>query len=97
MATGTAKPPVHEIRLGRLKATIWQRPASGGGYHLYSVVITRLFKDGPSWRETSSFGRDDLLLVAKVADLAHSWICAATQERGASHEPDSDGPSRDGF
>ena len=25
-----------------------------------------------------SFGRDDLLVVAKLADLAHTWICEQT-------------------
>ena len=27
-----------------------------------------------NWKSTSSFGRDDLLVVAKVADMAHTKI-----------------------
>jgi hypothetical protein len=34
----------------------------------------RIYKDGNDWKTTDSFGRDDLPLVAKVADLAHTWI-----------------------
>lgn len=64
--------PVHEIRLGRVKATIWQNEIEGGTRH--NVTVSRIYKDGNEWKQTGSFGRDDLPLVAKVADLAHSWI-----------------------
>ena len=43
-------------------------------------TFSRLYKDGDNWQSTESFGRDDLLLLAKVADQTHSWICAQTQE-----------------
>jgi hypothetical protein len=38
------------------------------------VTFARLYKDGDDWKQTESFGRDDLPLVAKVADQAHTWI-----------------------
>ena len=63
--------PVHEVRLGAVKAAHWR---SDSGVR-FNVTITRLFKDGEDWKNTDSFGRDNLLLVAKVADLAHTWIC----------------------
>jgi hypothetical protein len=65
--------PAHEIRLGLIKATIWSNQTEYGTRH--SVVLARIYKDGEEWKSTSSFGRDDLLVVAKVADLAHTWIC----------------------
>ena len=64
--------PVHEIRLGRIRAAIWENDTQNGTRH--NVTLSRLYKDGDEWRDSSSFGRDDLQLVAKVADLAHSWI-----------------------
>ena len=64
--------PAHEIRLGRIKATIWENETENGTRH--NVTISRIYKDGEEWKQTGSFGRDDLPLVAKVADLAHSWI-----------------------
>ena len=64
--------PVHEIRLGLIKASIWRNQTKSGERH--SVTVARLYKNGDTWKESSYFGRDDLLLVAKVADLAHSWI-----------------------
>lgn len=64
--------PTHEIRLGRVKATIWENETEQGIRH--NVTVARLYKDGEQWKQTGSFGRDDLPLVAKVVDLAHSWI-----------------------
>ncbi len=64
--------PVHEIRIGRIRAAIWQNQTDNGVRH--NVTITRLYKDGEDWKDTTSFGRDDLPLVAKVCDQAHSWI-----------------------
>ena len=65
--------PAHEIRLGRIKATIWANQTTDDRT-FHSVVLCRIYKDGEDWKETSSFGRDDLPLVQKVADQAHSWI-----------------------
>ena len=64
--------PAHEIRLGAVKAAIWENDTSAGKRH--NVTICRLYKEGDEWRQTESFGRDDLPLVAKVVDQAHSWI-----------------------
>ena len=37
------------------------------------ATVNRLYKDGDEWKQTASFGREDLPLVAKVVDMAHSW------------------------
>jgi hypothetical protein len=71
--------PVHEIRLGRIKASIWQREFEDRTF--FSTTIVRLYKNGTAWRDSASFDRDDLPLVAKVADHAHSWIFERMQER----------------
>ena len=64
--------PVHTIRFGLITACIGQNRTRSGDRH--SVSIVRLYKNGDSWVESTRFGRDDLPLVAKVSDLAHSWI-----------------------
>jgi len=61
--------PAHEIRLGRIKATIWANDTDNG--MRYNVTLTRLYRDEEEWKQTTSFGRDDLPLVAKVADMVH--------------------------
>ena len=75
--TATANKPVEELRLGTIKAAIWQNESKNGTR--YSVRITRLYKDEDEWKTSDSFGRDELPLVAKVADLAHTWIFRASQ------------------
>lgn len=64
--------PIHEIRLGRIKAAIWENATQNGTRH--NVTVSRLYKDGDEWKDSTSFGRDDLPLVSKVVDQAHSWI-----------------------
>ena len=73
--------PAHEVRFGRIKATVWanHHPEQG---NWYSVSITRLYKDGQGqWQSATSYGRDDLPLVAKVSDLAHTWIFQMHQQQ----------------
>ena len=64
--------PIHEIRLGRIRAAIWENETKNGTQ--FNVTVSRLYKDGDKWKDSSSFGRDDLPLVAKVMDRCHSWI-----------------------
>ena len=65
--------PAHKIRSGVLQVTIWRNTSDKGTY--YSVVPTRGYKqDDDSWKETDSLGFDDLLAMAKLFDLAHTWI-----------------------
>jgi hypothetical protein len=71
--------PVHEIRIGAIKAAIWANETTNGTR--YNVTLSRLYKEDDQWASTSSFGRDDLLLVAKVADQAHTWVFQQTQEK----------------
>ena len=73
--------PADEIRIGRVKATIWLNPTEDGDR--YSVVFSCLYRDGEQWKTTHGFGRNDLLLLAKVADLAHTRVCALRQDDAA--------------
>ena len=76
--------PVHEIRIGRIRAAIWENDTTNGKRH--NVSLSRIYKDGEVWKDSSSFGRDDLPLVMKVSDLAHSWIFEHSQSTGAAEE-----------
>ena len=70
--------PVHEVRLGAIKAAVWRNDTQSGVR--YNTTFSRLYRDGEEWKNADSFGRDDLLLLGKVADQAHSWIHAQAQE-----------------
>ncbi len=67
----TAK-PVHEIRLGLIKVSIWHKNTRVGDRH--DVTHCRLYKNGAVWAQSHRYGRDDLLLLCKALDQAHSWI-----------------------
>lgn len=79
--------PVHEIRLGRVKAAIWRNEGDFGVRH--NVTLTRIFKTDTRWDSSSSFGRDDLPLVEKVCAMAQVWIYQ-NAEREASDNQETD-------
>ena len=79
--------PVAEVRVGAVKAAIWPNQTESGAVR-HNVTFSRIYKDADgNWKSTSSFGRDDLLVVAKVADLAHTKIF----EVANGHSTDQDG------
>ena len=39
--------PVHEIRMGRVRAAIWENDTSNGKRH--NATLSRIYKDGYSW------------------------------------------------
>ena len=89
----SVKRPVHEVRLGRIRAAIWENSTQNGVRH--NVTVSRLYKDGDDWKDSTSFGRDDLPLLAKVADRVHSWIfdqsgSASGSTNGNGHSPEYD-------
>lgn len=66
------KQPVHEIRFGLIKASIWKNQTRSGDRH--NVTVCRIYRNGDVWKESTHFGRDDLPILAKVIDMAHTWI-----------------------
>jgi hypothetical protein len=69
--------PAHHIRIHSVEAAIWANDTANGTR--YNVTLCRIFKDGDNWRSTDGLGRDDLLVAAKVLDMAHTWVCENTQ------------------
>ena len=66
--------PVAKLRQGRITADIWRNDSEQGAR--FSVTFTRSYrsKESGEWKTTNSYGRDDLLLLSKLADQAHSKI-----------------------
>ena len=65
--------PVKTFRLGRIKAAVWEN--EGDDRKFYNVTFARTYLDSEKkFHDADSFGRDDLPLVAKVADQAHTFI-----------------------
>jgi hypothetical protein len=80
--------PVHEVRIGLIKAAVWANTVDDGVRQ--NVTFERSYRDGEEWKTTGSFGRDDLLVVAKLADQAHSWLVQlrATKQSAGSGKAD---------
>jgi hypothetical protein len=73
--------PVHAVRLRNVRAAVWANRNENGTY--YTVTFSRSYRDQEgNWHTTESFGKDDLLLLAKVADVVHSWIWDELQSNG---------------
>ena len=67
------KKPAHEIRLGRIRATIWANRTDDQDVW-FNVTVSRLYRDENTWKDSTSFRRDDLPVMAKAVDMAYAWI-----------------------
>ena len=67
------KKPAAKISLHPVSAAIWRNQNAKGVF--YSVAFERSYKDDAgNWQTSPTFNSNDLLLLAKAADLAHSEI-----------------------
>ena len=76
--------PIAEVRIGRVKAAIWPNETEGRTRH--NVTFSRLYRDGEKWKRTQSFSRNDLLVLAKVADQARSRVFELQQKEAPQAE-----------
>ncbi len=66
--------PVHKIRHGAVSASIWRQDTDKGP--MFNVTFQRSYKDGDDWKNSASFGRNNLLVVSLIAARAYEWISA---------------------
>ena len=78
----TNNKPVAELRIGAVKATVWEN--EGGGIPRCNVTFSRIYRDGDDWKTTLSFGFSNLLTLAKLADQAHTLIAERNVEAAAA-------------
>jgi len=83
--------PIHRIRNGAINASIWRQDTTKGP--MFNVTFQRAYKDGDDWKNSTSFGRKDLLVLGFIAARAFEWI--GTQPRKSRQAPDSQGPNED--
>lgn len=81
-----ADQPFERIRLGTIQAAIWRNQDREGNVR-FNTTIERIYLDDKNdWQSTNSFGRDELLLVAKVADLANTKVFEMIQTERRYHD-----------
>jgi hypothetical protein len=75
--------PVHKIRHGSVSASIWRQETDKGP--MFNVTFQRTYKDGEDWKNSTSFGRNNLLVVSLIAARAFEWI--SNQPRQPKRQP----------
>lgn len=71
--------PLSTLRFGRLKAVVWENDGKHGKLH--NVSFSRTYMDeNKQFHDSDSFGTDDLLLLAKLADQVHTLILTRRAE-----------------
>ena len=65
--------PVAKVSVGLQTASIFKNESEGRAF--FNVSFDRRYRNADgNWKSTSSYGRDDLLALAKLADLAHTKV-----------------------
>lgn len=72
------KQPIHRIRIGAVSVAIFVNKTDDDKT-FYNTQFDRSYRSGDEWKHTRSFGKDDLLVVGKLADQAHTWIVEKLQ------------------
>ena len=70
--------PIETVQIRMVKAEIKENETINGKH--YEVTFSSLYKEGEEWKESGSYGRDDLLILSKVADMAYSKVDELSQE-----------------
>jgi hypothetical protein len=65
--------PVFNCRHRALRAAVWRNETETGP--MFNTTVTRSYKDGDEWKESGSFGFDDVLIVAELLRTCHGFIC----------------------
>jgi hypothetical protein len=83
---------IAKLSMFPITATIWLNENGGKSY--YSATIERSYKDEVGkWKNTNTFNASDLLVVAKIADMAHTEIekrKASDREAQRSEQPQTE-------
>ena len=68
--------PEKKFKCGPVSASIWaeSKTVNGEMVKFYSISITKAYKDGDSWKNTTNFSAEDLSKVALVANEAYKYI-----------------------
>lgn len=65
--------PVFNARHRAIKAAVWKNDTENGA--MFNTTVSRSYKDdNDQWRESGSFGFDDVLIVAELLRTCHGFI-----------------------
>jgi len=81
------KKPAAKVTMYPVTAAIWRNEKEGRAF--YSVAVRRSYRDAENnWRSSDSLNEGDLLLAAKVLDLAHTEISKLRANDRQAQQPE---------
>ena len=72
--------PVKTIRVGAIQLSVWENPLKDGSGVIRSVTITKSYKQGDEWKQTTSFKMGDLPLIAMAMRMAMDFHYIKAEE-----------------
>jgi hypothetical protein len=75
----SSRGPVFSCRHRALKAAVWRNEVDNGV--MFNTTLSRSYKNGEEWRESQSFGWDDLLIVAELLRTCYGYIAREMAKR----------------
>jgi hypothetical protein len=79
--------PVHEVRLGKIRASVWGNRTNGATW--YSITLSRLYKDKEGkFQQAESFGPEDLPTLTALAAELQRWYFGQSSNRLEAAEED---------
>jgi len=68
-----ANAPIKQFAVGKgVRASVWKNESKKNGSWL-NVTITRTYRDGEEYKDTTSYRPEELLFVNVASDLAYKW------------------------
>ena len=82
-----ATKPAAKVTMYPITAAIWRNETAKGS--AYSVTIQRSYRNAEGeWKSSDSLNESDLLLAAKVLDLAHTEISKLRASDRQTQQPE---------
>jgi hypothetical protein len=77
--------PLRVFRCGAVQAPIWvdHRVIDDAVVKIYSIRITKSYREGDEWKSTTTFATEDLPKVALVATEAYRFLRLRSEEPAA--------------
>lgn len=72
--------PIHKLSEGRVKAAIWANKTKEGK-PFFNVTFSRVFHTGEKLRDSTSFGRSDLVSLVKLVQDAHAYLIRTEEQQ----------------
>jgi len=77
------KEPVKKLRVKTASAAVWANQKDDGPVRL-SATLNVQYKAGNEWKDCTSYGLMELLMLARVIEQCIDWIAAEESQRSSA-------------